>query len=679
MALPKPISKYSEQEASDTAQKLRKTLNQWGKDYYTKDNPEVEDSVYDAKYLDLQELESAFPSIVTPDSITQRVGGEVLSGFTKVRHEIPMLSMGDVFSKEELVEFDDRIQKNVGYAVDYNVELKIDGLAISLVYEDGKLVRGSTRGDGNIGEDITKNLQTISSIPQTLTKPVSIEVRGECYMPKQAFADLNKQQEERGEAVFANPRNAAAGSLRQLDTRVTRARKLDTFIYTISTFDDLQVATQHEAIEMLEELGFNTNPTQRVCHNLDEVWQYIDEYQAQRDQLAYGIDGIVLKVNDLDLQGQLGHTVKVPRWEIAYKFPPEEALTVIREIEWTVGRTGVVTPTAIMDPVQLAGSTVARATLNNVDQIAAKGVRLGDTVKLHKAGDIIPEITEVILDKRAADSKELQIPTNCPSCDRELVHLNGEVALRCINPDCPAQMVARLEHFGSRNSMNINGLGPRLIQVFFDHKLVRSFSDLYSLDPDDLAKLDNFKEKRINGLLDSINNSRQNSLERLVNGIGIPGVGTKMARILAENFLTMDKLTKASEEELTAIDAVGDILAANIVTFFQSEAAQETIEELVSAGVNMTYDGPTTTQVQDNYFNGKKVVLTGKLEKYTRNELKEKLEDLGADVTGSVSKKTDLLIAGTDAGSKLAKAQTLDVEVMSEAEMETRFDMEQAK
>ncbi|MBU7564412.1 NAD-dependent DNA ligase LigA [Pediococcus ethanolidurans] len=673
MALPKPISKYSEQEASDTAQKLRKTLNQWGKDYYTKDNPEVEDSVYDAKYRDLQELEAAFPSIVTPDSITQRVGGEVLSGFTKVRHEIPMLSMGDVFSKEELVEFDDRIQKNVGYPVDYNVELKIDGLAISLVYEDGKLVRGSTRGDGNIGEDITKNLQTISSIPQTLTKPVSIEVRGECYMPKQAFADLNKQQEERGEAVFANPRNAAAGSLRQLDTRVTRARKLDTFIYTISTFDDLQVATQHEAIETLEELGFNTNPTQRVCHNLDEVWQYIDEYQAQRDELAYGIDGIVLKVNDLDLQGQLGHTVKVPRWEIAYKFPPEEALTVIREIEWTVGRTGVVTPTAIMDPVQLAGSTVARATLNNVDQIAAKGVRLGDTVKLHKAGDIIPEITEVILDKRAADSKELQIPTNCPSCDRELVHLNGEVALRCINPDCPAQMVARLEHFGSRNAMNINGLGPRLIQVFFDHKLVRSFSDLYSLDPDDLAKLDNFKEKRINGLLDSINNSRQNSLERLVNGIGIPGVGTKMARILAENFLTMDKLAKASEEELTAIDAVGDILAANIVTFFQSEAAQETIEELAAAGVNMTYDGLTTTQVEDNYFNGKKVVLTGKLENYTRNELKEKLEDLGADVTGSVSKKTDLLIAGTDAGSKLAKAQTLGVEVMSEAEMEAHF------
>ena len=673
MALPKLITDYSEQEASDAAQQLRETLNQWSSDYYTKDNPEVEDHVYDEKYRDLPDLAAAFPSIVTPDSITQRVGGEVLSGFTKVRHDIPMLSMGDVFSKEELVEFDNRIQKNVGYAVPYNVELKIDGLAISLVYENGQLIQGSTRGDGTIGEDITKNLKTITSIPQTLTKPVSIEVRGECYMPKQAFADLNKQQEERGEAVFANPRNAAAGSLRQLDTKVTKARNLDTFIYTISTFDNLQVTTQHDAINVLAELGFNTNPTQRVCQNLDEVWQFIDDYQDQRDQLAYGIDGIVLKVNDLDLQTQLGHTVKVPRWEIAYKFPPEEALTVIRQIEWTVGRTGVVTPTAIMDPVQLAGSTVARATLNNVDQIAAKGVRIGDTVKLHKAGDIIPEITEVILDKRAADSQPLQIPTKCPSCERDLVHLDGEVALRCINPDCPAQMVARLEHFGSRNAMNINGLGPRLIQVFFDHKLVRSFADLYSLDPDELAKLDNFKEKRINSLLEAISNSRQNSLERLVNGIGIAGVGTKMARILAEYFLTIDKLAQASEEELTEINAVGGILAANIVTFFQSDAAQKTIEDLAAAGVNMTYDGPVAAQVEDNYFNGKKVVLTGKLEHYTREELKEKLENLGANVTGSVSKKTDLLIAGTDAGSKLDKAQTLGIDVLSESELEDKF------
>lgn len=673
MALPKPIAKYSEQEASDAAQELRQTLDRWSSDYYTKDNPEVEDAVYDEKYRDLQELEAAFPSIVTPDSVTQRVGGEVLSGFTKVRHEIPMLSMGDVFSRDELVEFDNRIQKNVGHPVDYNVELKIDGLAISLVYENGELVRGSTRGDGTIGEDITKNLQTIASIPQTLTKPVSIEVRGECYMPKQAFADLNQQQEERGEAVFANPRNAAAGSLRQLDTRVTKARKLDTFIYTIATFDALQVTTQHEAIHTLEELGFTTNPTQRICHDLDEVWQYIDDYQAKRDQLAYGIDGIVLKVNDLDLQAQLGHTVKIPRWEIAYKFPPEEALTVVRKIEWTVGRTGVVTPTAIMDPVQLAGSTVARATLNNVDQIEAKGVRLGDTVKLHKAGDIIPEITEVVLDKRPDASVPLQIPTVCPSCGRELVHLNGEVALRCINPDCPAQIVARLEHFASRNAMNINGLGPRLLQVFFDHKLVRSFSDLYALNPDDLAELDNFKEKRIAGLLEAINNSRQNSLERLVNGIGIPGVGTKMARILAEHFITMDKLAHASEEELTEIAAVGDILAANIVTFFQSDAAKNTIEELIASGVNMKFEGQTPAQVEDNYFTDKTVVLTGKLENYTRNELKEKLENLGANVTGSVSKKTDLLIAGTDAGSKLTKAESLNIEIMSEAEMETHF------
>ncbi|WP_412988975.1 NAD-dependent DNA ligase LigA [Pediococcus siamensis] len=673
MALPKPVTAYSEQEASEAAIALRQTLNQWSEDYYTKDNPEVEDHVYDAAYRDLQELETAFPSIVTPDSITQRVGGAVLSGFTKVRHEIPMLSMGDVFSRDELTEFDQRIQKNVGHPVAYNVELKIDGLAISLVYENGKLVQGSTRGDGTIGEDITQNLQTISSIPQTLTKPVSIEVRGECYMPKQAFANLNHQQEERGEAVFANPRNAAAGSLRQLDTRVTKARKLDTFIYTISTFDDLQVKTQHEAIETLEELGFMTNPTQRVCHNLEEVWQYIDDYQAQRDDLPYGIDGIVLKVNDLKLQSQLGHTVKVPRWEIAYKFPPEEAQTVVRKIEWTVGRTGVVTPTAIMDPVQLAGSTVARATLNNVDQIKAKGVQLGDTVKLHKAGDIIPEITEVVLEKRPTTSEALQIPTQCPSCHRELVHLNGEVALRCINPDCPAQIVARLEHFASRNAMNINGLGPRLLQVFFDHKLVRSFADLYALTPDELTQLDNFKEKRVNGLLDAINQSRQNSLERLVNGIGIPGVGTKMARILAEHFVTMPALMAASAEQLTEIDAIGEILATNIVTFFQSEAAKATVAELAAAGVNMRFEGATPTQVEDNYFNDKTIVLTGKLENYTRNDLKEKLENLGANVTGSVSKKTDLLIAGTDAGSKLTKAQSLGVEVIDEAELEDRF------
>jgi DNA ligase (NAD+) len=655
-------------EAHQAAEALRATLDQWSKQYYTKDAPEVEDHVYDAKYEELLALEKAFPEIVTPDSITQRVGGEVLAGFTKITHEEPMLSMGDVFSQEELVEFDNRIQKNVGHEVDYNVELKIDGLAISLVYEAGELVQGSTRGDGNIGEDILKNLKTIKSVPQTLTRPLSLEVRGECYMPKAAFAKLNEQQLEDGKPVFANPRNAAAGSLRQLDTKVTKQRDLDTFIYTVVDPSVLGVATQHEAIQVLAELGFNTNPTQAVCENLDQVWDYIAKYEGQRDDLPYGIDGIVLKVNDLDLQAELGHTVKVPRWEIAYKFPPEEEATVVQDIEWTVGRTGVVTPTAVMEPVQLAGTTVSRATLNNVDQLTAKDVHIGDTVLLHKAGDIIPEITRVVLEKRPADVGELKIPTDCPSCGKELVHLNGEVALRCINPDCPAQIVARLEHFGSRNAMNIMGLGPKQIQQLYAKDFIHHFDDLYKLTADELSQLDGFKEKRVNNLLEAIDQSRQNSLERLVNGLGIQGVGTKMARTLAEAFKSMDALMGASVEEFDAVDTVGEILANNLATFFQSDGAKGMIDELKAVGVNMEYLGAVTPAVTDGYFAGKKVVLTGKLEHFTRNELKEKLMNLGADVVGSVSKKTDLLIAGADAGSKLAKAQSLDIEILNEDE-----------
>ncbi|KAF0494536.1 NAD-dependent DNA ligase LigA [Pediococcus acidilactici] len=667
MSLPKPIEKMNLTEANELAEQLREKLDRWSELYYTKDAPEVEDYVYDENYADLQALEQAFPEIASPDSITQRVGGEVLAGFTKVTHAEPMLSMGDVFSKEELAEFDQRIQKNVGHPVDYNVELKIDGLAISLVYEDGKLVQGSTRGDGNIGEDITKNLKTIKSVPQTLSRPLSLEVRGECYMPKAAFAKLNEQQSAAGKSVFANPRNAAAGSLRQLNTQITKARELDTFIYTLVEPEVLGVQTQHEAIQAMAELGFNTNPTQTVCHSLDEVWDYIERYEGQRDDLPYGIDGIVLKVNDLGLQAELGHTVKVPRWEIAYKFPPEEEATVVRDIEWSVGRTGVVTPTAVMDPVQLAGTTVSRATLNNVDQLTAKDVRIGDTVLLHKAGDIIPEITRVVLDKRPADVADLTIPDQCPSCGKELVHLNGEVALRCINPDCPAQIVARLEHFGSRNAMNIMGLGPKQIQQLYAKGFIHHFDDLYKLTTDQLSQLDGFKEKRVNNLLEAIDRSRQNSLERLVNGLGIQGVGTKMARTLAEAFGSMDRLMEASAEEFDAVDTVGETLANNLATFFQSEAARNMIDELKAVDVNMEYLGAQPSEAPENYFNGKKVVLTGKLEHFTRNELKEKLLNLGADVAGSVSKKTDVLIAGADAGSKLTKAQDLGVEVIDEA------------
>ncbi|TLQ04802.1 NAD-dependent DNA ligase LigA [Pediococcus stilesii] len=668
MSLPKKITELSVEEANQLAQGLRETLDHWSNLYYTKDAPEVEDHVYDEKYEDLLALEKAFPEIVNPDSITQRVGGEVLEGFTKVTHEEPMLSMGDVFSRDELVEFDNRIQKNIGHPVEYNVELKIDGLAISLVYENGKLIQGSTRGDGNIGEDITKNLKTIKSVPETLTKPLSFEVRGECFMPKESFAKLNEQQLEEGKPVFANPRNAAAGSLRQLDSKVTKKRDLDTFIYTVVEPTVLNVDYQHQAIQVMAELGFNTNPTQEVCANLDEVWDYIAKYEGQRDELPYGIDGIVLKVNDLHLQQELGHTVKVPRWEIAYKFPPEEEATVVRDIEWTVGRTGVVTPTAVMDPVKLAGTTVSRATLNNVDQLTAKDVHIGDTVLLHKAGDIIPEITRVVLEKRPDDVGALSIPVDCPSCGKELVHLNGEVALRCINPDCPAQIVARLEHFGSRNAMNIMGLGPKQIQQLYAKNFIHHFDDLYKLTADQLAQLDGFKEKRVNNLLEAIDSSRQNSLERLINGLGIQGVGTKMARTLAEAFETMDNLMKATVEEFDEVDTVGETLANNLATFFQSEAAAVMIDELKSVGVNMEYLGPKVTAVEGGYFNDKKVVLTGKLEHFTRNELKEKLMNQGANVVGSVSKKTDLVIAGADAGSKLTKAQDLGIDVLNEEE-----------
>ncbi|GEP18789.1 NAD-dependent DNA ligase LigA [Pediococcus argentinicus] len=669
MALSKPVTEMTEAEANDQAKKLRVILDKWSNEYYTQDNPEVEDHEYDDKYNDLLELEAAFPAIITNDSITQRVGGQVLEGFTKISHEIPMLSMGDVFSRDELVEFDNRIQKNVGHQVDYNVELKIDGLAISLVYEDGKFVQGSTRGDGNIGEDITKNLATIDSVPKTLSRPISLEVRGECYMPKEAFATLNQQQVAAGKDSFANPRNAAAGSLRQLDTKVTKARKLDTFIYTLVDPESVNVTTQHQAIQFMEELGFHTNPTQAVCASLDEVWDYIEKYEGQRDDLAYGIDGIVLKVNDLELERQLGHTVKVPRWEIAYKFPPEEEATVVRDIEWTVGRTGVVTPTAVMDPVQLAGTTVSRATLNNVDQLRAKDVHIGDTVLLHKAGDIIPEITKVVLDKRPSEIEDLPIPEVCPSCGQELVHLNGEVALRCINPDCPAQIVARLEHFGSRNAMNIMGLGPKQIQQLFDKGFIHHFNDLYKLTPNELGELDGFKEKRINNLLQSIDTSRSNSLERLVNGLGIQGVGTKMARTLAEEFKTMDAMMETSVEDFEAVNTVGGTLAKNLHVFFTSESAQNMIDELKAVGVNMEFLGQTAPVDEDNPFNDKKIAITGKLEQFKRNELKEQLTNLGANVVGSISKKTDLLIAGADAGSKLTKAEELGVKIMNEAEL----------
>lgn len=673
MGLAKPIDQYTQTEAAAAAQELRQTLAEYSEAYYTKDAPVVEDHVYDELYRDLETLEAAFPIIVTNDSPTQKVGDQVLPGFKKVTHEVPMLSMGDVFSEEELATFDNRLQKNVEHAIEYNVELKIDGLAIDLIYEKGQFVRGATRGNGTIGEDITQNLKTIKAIPQTLTKPVSIEVRGECYMPKASFAALNEKREAEGQPPFANPRNAAAGSLRQLDAKIAAERNLSAFMYTIVTFDDVQATTQHEALEVLAELGFNVNPTAEVCHNMTEVKTFIERYQATRDDLEYGIDGVVLKVNDLALQRQLGNTVKVPRWEIAYKFPPEEAATIVRDIEWTIGRTGVVTPTAVMDPVQLAGTTVARASLHNADMLRDKDVRLLDTVLLHKAGDIIPEISQVVLAKRPADSQPYVIPTECPSCGHELVHLDEEVALRCINPMCPAQVKEQLTHFASRNAMNIDGLGPRIIAQLLDQGLVHDVADLYRLTADQLAQLDKFKEKSINNLLNAIEASRQNSLERLLFGLGIRHVGAKAARLLAEHFLTMEALLASDQEEIMSVDTIGETIADSLATYFADDQVQTLIRELAEVQVNLTYTGVTKAQAEnsDSYFNGKTVVLTGKLSQYTRGELKQQLEDNGAKVTGSVSKKTDILIAGEDAGSKLTKAQALEIPIISEADLDS--------
>ncbi|MCT6823249.1 MAG: NAD-dependent DNA ligase LigA [Apilactobacillus sp.] len=649
---------------------LKDQIKQWSIEYYQNDKPSVEDNVYDQNYRRLQEIEEAHPELIAEDSPTQNVGGQILSGFNKVNHDIPMLSLGDVFSEEELSDFINRLNNNYPQIKQYNCELKIDGLAISLRYEDGFLVQGSTRGNGTIGEDITTNLKTIESIPQKLTRPVTIEVRGECYMPKASFVKLNDQREKNGESVFANPRNAAAGSLRQLDSKVTAERKLSTFMYNVADYNDLEATTQDGLLEELKDLGFTINPTYRVIENMDDVNDYIQYYTQRRDELSYGIDGIVIKENDLALQEEIGTTVKVPKWAIAYKFPPEEVETKLIDIEWTVGRTGVVTPTAVMNEVQLAGTKVSKASLHNPDYLNEKGVRIGDTVKLHKAGDIIPEISEYIPSKRPSDSEEYVIPTTCPSCGDKLVHLDEEVALRCINPKCPAQLSEQINHFASRNAMNIDGLGPRIVQQLFDRDMLDDAASLYKLTQAELETLDKFGTKSATNLLSAIDNSRSNSVERLLFGLGIRHVGAKAARIIAEHFGDLDHLIEASSEDIAAIDGIGQTIADSIVTYFNNPEAKALIEEFKVVGVNMQYLGARLDNVDlsDSPVNDKTVVLTGKLSVWTRPKATEWLENHGAKVTGSVSKKTDVLIAGEDAGSKLEKAQNLGIEIWTEEE-----------
>lgn len=658
-------------EAAKRAEELRTRLNQWSREYYVEDKPTVEDYVYDKEYAELVAIEEQYPDLITSDSPTQRVGGKVLEGFEKVTHDIPLYSLNDVFSKEELIAFDQRVQKAVGRVVDYCCELKIDGLSVSLRYEDGNFVRGATRGDGTVGENITENLKTVRSVPIKLKEPMNIEVRGECFMPKRSFVQLNQDREAEGKDIFANPRNAAAGSLRQLDSKITAKRNLDTFLYTVADFGPMQAKTQYDALEELEKIGFHTNREKRLCHSIDEVWSYIEEYHDKRVDLPYEIDGIVIKVNEFSLQDQLGFTVKAPRWAAAYKFPPEEVETLIENIEWTVGRTGVVTPTAIMTPVRVAGTTVSRASLHNGDYIKLKDIRLKDTVLIYKAGDIIPEVSQVVLDKRPKDSEEYQLPTHCPVCGSELVHLDEEVALRCINPKCPAQMKEGLNHFVSRNAMNIDGLGPRVLEQMYDKKLVADVADLYKLTEEELLTLDKIKEKSANNILTAIDNSKDNSVERLIFGLGILHVGAKAAKILAEHFGDLETLSKSDYESIIALDTIGDIIADSVVTYFSNEEVHELMNELKQAGVNFEYKGLRNAQLQEveSPFKEKTVVLTGKLTRFTREEAKETIENLGGKVTGSVSKKTDIVVAGEDAGSKLTKAQELGIEVWTEDQM----------
>ncbi|CJD53812.1 DNA ligase [Streptococcus pneumoniae] len=640
-------------------------LNRYATEYYTSDNPSVSDSEYDRLYRELVELETAYPEQVLADSPTHRVGGKVLDSFEKYSHQYPLYSLQDAFSREELDAFDARVRKEVAHPT-YICELKIDGLSISLTYEKGILVAGVTRGDGSIGENITENLKRVKDIPLTLPEELDITVRGECYMPRASFDQVNQARQENGEPEFANPRNAAAGTLRQLDTAVVAKRNLATFLYqeaSPSTRD-----SQEKGLKYLEQLGFVVNPKRILAENIDEIWNFIQEVGQERENLPYDIDGVVIKVNDLASQEELGFTVKAPKWAVAYKFPAEEKEAQLLSVDWTVGRTGVVTPTANLTPVQLAGTTVSRATLHNVDYIAEKDIRKDDTVIVYKAGDIIPAVLRVVESKRVSEEK-LDIPTNCPSCNSDLLHFEDEVALRCINPRCPAQIMEGLIHFASRDAMNITGLGPSIVEKLFAANLVKDVADIYRLQEEDFLLLEGVKEKSAAKLYQAIQASKENSAEKLLFGLGIRHVGSKASQLLLQYFHSIENLYQADSEEVASIESLGGVIAQSLQTYFATEGSEILLRELKETGVNLDYKGQTV--VADAALSGLTVVLTGKLERLKRSEAKSKLESLGAKVTGSVSKKTDLVVVGADAGSKLQKAQELGIQVRDEAWLES--------
>ncbi|MEX6261442.1 NAD-dependent DNA ligase LigA [Staphylococcus haemolyticus] len=645
---------------------LHDLLNQYGYEYYVQDNPSVPDSEYDKLLRELIDIEEAHPEFKSPDSPTVRVGGEVQSSFEKVNHDTPMLSLGNAFNEQELRRFDQRIREQVG-SVEYMCELKIDGLAVSLKYVEGRFVQGLTRGDGTTGEDITENLRTIHAIPLKINEPLSFEVRGEAYMPRSSFIRLNEEKEKNEEQPFANPRNAAAGSLRQLDPKLAAKRKLSVFLYSVNDFTDFDATTQSGALDELDRLGFKTNHERMRVGDIEGVLEYIEKWTKQREQLSYDIDGIVIKVNDIEQQDEMGYTQKSPRWAIAYKFPAEEVVTTLQDIELSIGRTGVVTPTAILDPVRVAGTTVSRASLHNEDLIHERDIRIGDSVVVKKAGDIIPEVVKSITERRPEGTLPYSMPTHCPSCDHELVRIEGEVALRCINPKCQAQLVEGLIHFVSRQAMNIDGLGTKIIQQLYHHNVIKDVADIFYLTEDDLLPLERMGSKKVENLLKAIEDAKANSLEHLLFGLGIRHLGVKASQVLAEKYETMDRLLKVTEEELISIHDIGDKLAQSVVTYLENEDIKALIEKLKYKNVNMVYNGIKTSDIEGHPdFKDKTIVLTGKLQQLTRKEATAWLELQGAKVTSSVTKKTDLVIAGEDAGSKLTKAEKFGTEIWTE-------------
>ncbi|HLQ96252.1 MAG TPA: NAD-dependent DNA ligase LigA [Pseudogracilibacillus sp.] len=667
----------NEKEANQKMQALIKQINQYGHDYYVLDKPSVPDAVYDEKFQELLQLESDFPELVKDDSPTKRVGAEPLESFQKVEHEVSMLSLGNAFSEEDIRAFHRRVTEGLQSSVTYMCELKIDGLAVSLMYENGRYVRGATRGDGTVGEDITGNLRTIKSVPLTVSETATFEVRGEAFMPHDSFLRLNEAREEAGENLFANPRNAAAGSLRQLDPNVASRRNLDIFLYGYGLWEIEDIDSHSGRLDYMTELGFKINQERRLCSTIEEVIDYVNYWSEHRNDLAYEIDGIVIKVDHIPQQEELGYTARTPRWSTAYKFPATESVTTITDIELSVGRTGVVTPTAVLEPVFIDGSTVSRATLHNQDQIRALDVRLGDTIILKKAGDIIPKVVRVLQEERTGEEDPYTMPEECPACGTHLVHLEEEVALRCMNPNCPAQIKESLIHFVSRDAMNIDGLGEKVIEQLFEAALVTSIDDIYRLTREDLLPLERMGEKSVQNLLTAIAESKSNSLEKLLFGLGIRFIGAKAAQILAVEFSTMERLKAATFEELVAVDEIGEKMADAVTQFFQEEKVLQLIADLESLEVNMIYAGrnkQTTDETAAALFADKTIVLTGKLEQLTRREAKDWLEANGAKVTGSVSKNTDIVIAGKEAGSKKDQATELGISIWDEATLASRMN-----